>query len=257
MKLILTFICFFIFKLSCSQDITVVDFNSNQSIENVSISVGEKNIGFTDINGNYSFQGDLDNVIISFSHVSYETLHIEKQDLNSKIVYLYSKVDVLDEIQIENKKEYNLARGILGGIGVSSKAHLGWNQKAVTYIPFEKSGKITKLQYRTVDMLGVKGLKYLKYKTNLYLIDTITRLPKRQLLTKDILTSNINGDRIFSLDISKHNIQMPKEGIYIVFIILNWDEYEVKSIMSKVGLICATPALKTRVRKNKEKIGIR
>lgn len=46
---------------------------------------------------------------------------------------------------------------------------------------------------------------------------------------------------------------MPKEGVFVAFIILDYDEYDIQGVMSKGGQICATPAIKTRVRKNKEK----
>jgi len=166
---------------------------------------------------------------------------------------LYPKSQILNKVELKNNKKYNATKALLGGLNVKGKRHLVWNSKAVTFIPYEKEGEITTLKYRLIDFAGVKGLKYLEFKVNLYLIDTITRLPKKQLISEDIITSNTNGDRIFSLDIRKHNIKMPKEGLFIAFIILDSSEYPTTSIMSRVGQICATPVIRTKVRKNKEK----
>lgn len=253
MKLTCTIFFIFIFKFSFGQEIKVLDFNSNAPIKNVSISIDEKFIGYSDDLGNFKINESIEYTFISFSHLSYETLSIKKEHFNEQIVYLVSKPETLDEVEIEGKKKYNLRRAVLGGLKASSGANLGWNTKIVTFIPFEEEGKITTLTYQLVDMLGVKGLKYLKFKANLYSIDTLTRLPKQKLIKDDILTSNKNGGRVYSLDVSKYNIQMPKEGVFVAFIILSYDEYDIKVVMSKQGQICATPAIKTRVRKNKEK----
>ncbi|WP_456438713.1 hypothetical protein [Psychroserpens sp.] len=254
MKLIFTVFSILFFQFSICQETKVLDFNSNQPIENVSISIDKKFIGYFDSNGDFKIEEGVKYNSISFSHLSYETLSIEREHFNGQVVYLVSKSETLDEVEIDGKKKYSLARGVLGGTGLlGGRTHLGWDSKAVTFIPFEEEGEITKLTYRLVDVLGVKGLKYLRFKANLYTIDTITRLPEKKLIEEDIITSNKNGDRVFLLDVSKYNIQMPKEGVFVAFIILNYDEYNVKGVMSKGGQICATPAIKTRVRKNKEK----
>ncbi|WP_431136990.1 hypothetical protein [Psychroserpens mesophilus] len=253
MKLIFTIFSIFTFKLFYCQEIKILDFNSNQPIENVSVSIDENFIGYSDSHGNFQIKEDIKYSSISFSHLSYETLSIEKEQFNESIIYLISKSETLDEVEIEAKKKYNVRRAIFGGLGASAGSNFGWNTKVVTFIPFEYEGKITTLTYQLVDMLGVKGLKYLKFKANLYSIDTLTRLPKQKLIEEDILTSNKNGDRVYSLDVSKYNIQMPKEGVFVAFVILDYDEYVVKHVMSKGGLMVATPAIKTRTRKNKEK----
>lgn len=253
MKLIFTLFTVFISNLFFCQDIKVLDFNTNQSIENVTVSLDEKFIGYSDSNGGFRLNEDLKYSIISFSHLNYETLVIEKERFTEPIIYLVSKLETLDEIEIEAKKKYNLRRAIFGGLKASAGSNFGYNTKVVTFIPFEEEGKITTLTYQLVDMLGVRGLKYLKFKANLYSIDTLTRLPKQKLIEEGIITSNKNGDRVYSLDISKYNIQMPKEGVFVAFIILGYDDYDVKDVMSKGGLMVATPAIKTRTRKNKEK----
>jgi len=253
MKPIVTIFSILIFQFSFCQDIKILDFNTNQPIENVAVALDEECIGYSDSNGNFKIKKSLEYNSLRFSHLSYEILVIEKQRFTEPIIYLISKSETLDEVEIEAKKKYNLRRAIFGGLKASAGSNFNWNTKVVTFIPFEEEGKITTLTYQLVDMLGVKGLKYLKFKANLYAIDTLTRLPKQKLIEEDILTSNKNGDRIYSLDISKYNIQMPKEGVFVSFIILDYDEYDMKNVMSKGGLMCATPAIKTRTRKNKEK----
>ena len=82
MKLIFTVFAIFIFKFTYCQEITILDFNSNQPIENVSVSIDEKFIGYSDSNGNFNLKTDVKYSSINFSHLSYETLSIEREFLN-------------------------------------------------------------------------------------------------------------------------------------------------------------------------------
>ncbi|WP_290699428.1 hypothetical protein [Lacinutrix sp.] len=244
------------FKFSLGQQIEnfkILDFVTHEPIENVRISINNRHYGYSDKEGNFFVNEKVLLDSIGLVHLNYDNSTIKKEKLIKSSIYLYPKSEALNKVEIDGKKQQNNTINLVGKLGLNSKQHFAWNSKAITYIPFKAEGGITKLKYKLTNIAGVKGLKYLEFKTNLYSIDSITRLPGKQLIVKDIITSNSNGDRIYSLDISEYNIQMPKDGVFIAFIVLDHTEYPVSSIMSRRGELCATPVLKTRFRKKNEK----
>ncbi|MDQ6472480.1 hypothetical protein RB619_17700 [Flavobacterium sp. LHD-80] len=126
----------------------------------------------------------------------------------------------------------------------SFETNFSWNNKAATYIPKGSENKeIKKLLFSVSDCHGVKNLKYLPFKVNLYTVDSL-KMPGKPILEQDILVKKDDNEYWTKVDISKFKITIPEEGIFIVFIILEEKEYPTDFIYSKIGLISAVPALK-------------
>jgi hypothetical protein len=102
-----------------------------------------------------------------------------------------------------------------------------------------------------VDLYGVKGMKYLPFKVNFFTVNIETGKPDKKILPEDILLRKNNKKKWFEVDFSNYNINVPPEGMYVAFIILDSKDYKVNTIMSKYGVIDAVPYLKLR-RTNKK-----
>jgi hypothetical protein len=68
-------------------------------------------------------------------------------------------------------------------------------------------------------------------------------LPGTKLLEEAIVTKRDKKNKWVEVDISKYNIMMPREGIFIVFKTLDQSHYKTKIIASNLGMIDAVPAL--------------
>jgi hypothetical protein len=75
------------------------------------------------------------------------------------------------------------------------------------------------LKFRVTNTHGVKGLNFLPFKANVYALDSITKLPGKPLLPQDIVVENKNGATWATIDISKYDIKVPRQGACVVFII--------------------------------------
>jgi len=151
---------------------------------------------------------------------------------------------VLEEVQI-NKLRKDLTTSL----------HLSYDDYQVTFIPSkydDVNQLITVLRYNTVDILGVKGLKYLPFYANIFSVDTITGLPGLKLLP-DIIAKRVKNSKWVEVDISKYNIRVPKEGVFISVQILNETNYKVSRIQSEIGLITPVPTFKIKPRENGKK----
>jgi hypothetical protein len=87
----------------------------------------------------------------------------------------------------------------------------------------------------------------LPFRANVYEFDTLTKLPGKKLLPKDLLVNN-NGAKWAEIDISRYNLKIPSQGVFVVFIIPDFNEglYKQQTINSEIGAICAVPNLKYR-----------
>jgi len=180
---------------------------------------------------------------IEISHLNFEGKVI-KISAPEKIV-LSERAYLLDVTTVSAK---------IKTVGEPTSANFGFNDIVVNFIPGTKNENkiIKKLKYNTVNFGGVKGLKYLPFKANLYLVDSLTGLPGKQLIPDGILLKRSNNKRYVEADISNYNIVMPENGIFIAFELLPEESYKVKLIQSRYGAISAVPALKIRIIRSKK-----
>ena len=119
---------------------------------------------------------------------------------------------------------------------------------AATYIPAgdDTEKEIKNLKYWVVDDFGVKNLKFLPFKAALYSVDTVTGRPGEKVYESAVIKKGDNK-KWTVIDIASQHIKMPKEGIFIVFEILDVSDYKQQFVMAKFGTIDAVPALRAKV----------
>lgn len=126
----------------------------------------------------------------------------------------------MEEVIIEKASDQNSITTIVD-IGVNlfpATWNFSCNMKSATLIPYENANKISKLKFRLNDFDGVKDLNYLSFKVNLYTVGILGE-PEEKILLNDLLVQNKKGNEWAIVNIEKHNIYIPVEGLYVVFIV--------------------------------------
>jgi hypothetical protein len=75
-------------------------------------------------------------------------------------------------------------------------------------------------------------MKYLPFKVNFFTVNIETGKPDKKILPEDILLRKNNKKKWFEVDFSNYNINVPPEGMYVAFIILDSKDYKVNTIWS-------------------------
>ncbi|MHC0441671.1 carboxypeptidase-like regulatory domain-containing protein [Flavobacterium sp. 3-210] len=253
----LFFILFLIFQNAISQQSQntsnsdlfvghVYSEENNLPISNVTIKTFSKNGSkyfVTDENGKFEIPNNDKNKIdyIEISSLGFKKL-IKKTILDT--IYLATETNQLDEIIINSKSELKDMLSFFEKLN-TLEANFSWDNKAATFIPKNKENKeIRNLLYAVSDFKGVKNLKYLPFKANLYSVDSLG-MPNKPILEEDILVKKENDENWVKVDISKYKITIPEEGVFVVFIILGEEDYKYQDfIRSYIGWISPVPALK-------------
>ncbi|WP_026712791.1 peptidase associated/transthyretin-like domain-containing protein [Flavobacterium daejeonense] len=212
-------------------------------IENVNLKIYSNNISkyfITDENGKFEIPNNtIDSIEVS--SLGYKK-RIDKKILDT--IYLDNDQNQLSEVIIKPDTKIKNHLSFFEKLN-SFETNFSWNNKAAIFIP--KSNKsneyIKNLIFAVSDYGGVKNLKYLPFKTNLYTVDSIG-LPSKPILNEDILVTKTDNENWTKVDVSKSKIIIPDEGIFVVFIILEEKNYKQNFINSKYGKISAVPALK-------------
>lgn len=158
-------------------------------------------------------------------------------------IYLENDVNELDEVFINSKSKITYQLSAFEKFN-TFETNFSWDNKAAVYIPSNGEHKeIKKLLFAVSDYGGVKNLKYLPFKVNIYTVDSFG-LPDKPILSQDIEIKKEDDKNWTKVDISKSKIIIPAQGIFVVFIILDKKDYKVNYINSKHGLISAVPGLK-------------
>ena len=223
-----------------------IDSETYRPIADADVYTDSVFVAATSYNGNVKVDlgGEFKNLTIN--HIAYEKCVIPHDSLLVKKVYTIKKQAwMLDEVIVDSEIKKDSVE-----LPVTNP---GWGSKTATFIPHKNDNYISELQFRVINIGGIKGLNYLPFKANLYQYDTVTNMPGKPLLEEDILVENPDGNAWAVADVSSYKITVPKEGIFIVFIIPPFEEglYERDFIQANFGTISAVPALKlSRADKN-------
>ena len=198
----------------------------------------------TNYNGNVKVNMAMHFERLCIKHINYSIMAIPKDSISVKKVFELKKNDnVLKEVLLD--------KATAGDTLALLHLNFSHGDKVAKQIDAKEGSLITKLRFRVTNGTnsGVKGLRFLPFKANVYALDTTTNLPGKPLLDKDILVENKNGHKWATIDISSYNLRMPPGGACLVFIIPPYEEglYKQLWIQSKSGLISAVPNLKHRL----------
>ena len=251
---ILTLLFMFSFNCFYSQVVIykglVFSKGTNLPIENATVKIikNDNTIFYTITNsfGKFSFKNSNSNEIysIEISHLGYKK-EIYKT-IDSKF-YLTEKKNELPEVVVSVKKKKLLFELPISDRILTHTRNSSWNHKMAVYIPQEsknKSKTIKKLRYAISDFEGVTGLKYQPFLANIYSVDTITKLPDKELIGKGIVVRKKDEKKWVEVDVSKYNFIIPTEGIFIVMELLDEATYYSRIVQSNIGMISGVPAIK-------------
>ena len=222
-----------------------------QSIADVNVVFKDSTAIFTtltDANGKFKFPKTTlsKKAKLEISCIGFETKNFNPS--TQKVFYLNEKTEVLNTVLIKKEtKKMSIIESFLPYVH-----NLGFSRIAVNYIPYiEKRKNVETVKFHLVDFGGVKGLKYLPFKVNFFTVNNENGKPDKKILMEDILIKKSNNKKWVEVDFSNFNINVPPEGIFVAFIILDRKDYIVETIESKYGIIDAVPYLKLR-RTNKK-----
>lgn len=212
-------------------------------IEKATIKIFSNNISkyfITDENGKFQIPyNTVDSIEVS-------SLGYKKRIYNKILdtIYLDNNQNQLSEIIIKPITKIKYQFSFFEKLN-SFETNFSWNNKAAIYIPKSKGNNeyIKKLLFAVSDYGGVKNLKFLPFKTNLYTVDSLG-FPSKPILEEDILVTKTDNENWTKVDVSKSKTVIPDEGIFVVFIILDKKDYKLDVINSKYGKISAVPGLK-------------
>nr|WP_322625171.1 hypothetical protein [uncultured Flavobacterium sp.] len=221
-----------------------IEKETNKPIPDADVYTDSVFVGATNYNGNIKIDvsGSYKNVIVN--HVAYEKRIIPRDSLAVRKVYTIKKLDyVLDEVVVDSRTDKDSTTSLYGCFS--------YGMKIASPIKAFTGEKITILKFRVTNTQGVKGLNFLPFKANVYVLDSVTKLPLTPLLPEDITVENKSGATWATTDISKYDVKVPKQGACVVFIIPQTDFipgqdgfYKTFTVLSKVGAIAAVPYLK-------------
>ena len=214
------------------RDVSVKYFNTNDTVTYISDIKGA-------VNSDPKFR------FLKVTHLNYKDTIL----INSATTFFLTPLNHnLQEVKIEKNK-------IKNNFGISVLKHLMdysinfvYNDKAALYIPYEEqfaSKNIQYLKYELVDILGVKNMKYLPFKANIYSVDTITMLPDT-IIYKSKIIKKSDRKKWVIIDVASEKIQIPKEGVFIVFEVLDRADYKTEYVNSSQGQIPAVPTVRAK-----------
>lgn len=241
LKLFILFICSVFYANAQQKLLRFVEAGTGKPVVDADVYTDSVYLAATNYNGNVRItNSNFKNLIID--HINYQKRIVPGDSLTLKKVYtLVKRSNVLDEVVLDSR------------VSKDSTTSTYWNftygMKAANRIDAPVGSTITTLKFRVTNGAnsGVKGLNFLPFMANVYELDSITRLPGKPLLPKDVLVENKSGNDWAVADISAFKITVPAQGACIVFIIPDYEDggiYKTFWISSKKGLISAVPNLK-------------
>lgn len=192
--------------------------------------------------------------INSINHVEVSSIGFKKKvsETVSDTIYLDEDTNQLSEVIVNSKSKIKYQLSFFDELN-SFETNFSWDAKAAVYIPKNNEDRCIKdLLFAVSDFGGVKNLKYLPFKVNLYTVDSLG-FPYKPILEKDILITKTDAKKWTTVDVSKFEIKVPDKGLFVVFMILDKNNYKEEFVYSKRGPISAVPALKA-YRYNKDYI---
>lgn len=201
----------------------VYDEATKQPIPYVNISIIESSYGTsTDENGYFEFKlkEAEQNKQLHFSSLGYETLIISvKAFINSEIIYLKSKIDELNGVLIYGKfKEKILIVNELDDddlcSGFGTNVQKPWI--LALHFPHLEIYNETNFLKAVKFYFGIHKNKKAKFRLRIFTVSK-EGLPGEDLLVENVIIELKKHQKIAEVDISKFNLVIPDDGIYIAF----------------------------------------
>lgn len=186
--------------------------------------------------------GSFDRIWIT--HLNYNLLQAVGEDLKKDTLYLDKNNYELDELKIKSKKEAKWNP-------LPFSMNLAHEQQIATLFIAEKNVglHVKKIKAQVIDLFGVKNLKYLPFKLQLREVNPENNFPGKLIFESEVVSKK-DSAKYFELDVTSLNITLPKNGLFVVFQVLDDKSYPITFISSRVGVIVAVPQLKSKRKNN-------
>jgi len=197
---------------------TLLDAQTQQPVvyANLSFLNSEKGISS---NEDGTFRMYLDEKFLSQKiHVSclnYKDTVVTAKSIQKGILYLNSKTEVLNEIILTRKLEKEL---ILDPVkkGIISMHSRGLRMVAKYFPNTKKDDCCPYLKTITIEFPR-RSNKQSKFRFRIFDVDEATGKPKSDLLLQNIPVTIAPDQTQVKLDVTDHNIRMPKNGFFVAF----------------------------------------
>lgn len=200
---------------------SVIDSETKQPVVYANISFLKSNKG-TSSNEDGTFSLEINKELLNHkAHISclnYKDTIVLAKALNNKTVLLKRKDFLLDEVLITAKKNQELVVDKYRRKHI--KSSFGANQAnpciLTKYFRYEDTYEDTPFLKNVIVYFGSYiGRKKSKFRVRLYAIDPVTKNPSEDIIKDDIVAYSRKVDGKVVVDISKYNIEFPKEGFYV------------------------------------------
>lgn len=234
--------------------LAIKEFKTDQPIPFATFSINLKRYFSADSNGRFIFstlpfnQRDT----IRISALGYQSQIWEATNLLlPETIFLRPNVIQLDEVSIGQKK-YTKTKLSIPSYTIYDQYATFLNSKYAVFIPNldNKIGYISELEYHLTD--NSHGIE-MPFKANVYSKSSTKNIPDKALIEDDLIVFNPKRKRKVVVDISKYNIDLPKEGFFIVLEILSNEYYSREKVYTAKHFWTKTPGIS--ITKNKYKDG--
>jgi len=191
---------------------------------------------------------------VIISCLGYQNTTVNASELQGKNFYLVPKIEVLQEVVIGKKFE---SKEVLLGSTKGKKLGLIPRNKDIMVAQFIKSYRkdacCKNLKNITITFKRNskwKLLKFSKARIRIFDKDTIKGTPKNDLLRKNLVVTIEQGQEELNLDLSRFDIEVPKEGLFVAI--------EILKVSTNIAILnnevtTYAPILDTEIRKSKHK----
>jgi len=242
----------------------LLDKLTREPVVYANISFLKINTGISSLeDGTFSLEIDKKLLIekVHISCLSYKDTIVLAKDMLNKTIYLQPEIFELDEIVISKKVDRELVvdkyskKEINSGFGSQKKSP--W---IVTKF-FKYDSIYAQTPYLKNVMLHVGKVRRAragKFRLRFFSVDTLTKKPKKDLLSHEIIINVKKRNELLKFDLSKYDIEIPKEGFFVGFEWLylpnNFYEIKIRKKNSKkidYLITSISPFLKGKIEKDK------
>jgi hypothetical protein len=221
MRYVFCILLFTVFSANAQKIIfegTLLDAQTKEPVvyANISFLNSEKGISS---NEDGTFRMYIDQKFLSQKiHVSclnYKDTIVTAQSIQKGILYLNSKTEILNEIILSRKLEKEL---ILDPVkkGIISMHSRGLRMVAKYFPNTKKDDCCPYLKTITIEFPR-RSNKQSKFRFRIFDVDETTGKPKDDLLLENIPVTISPDQTQVKLDVTDHNIRMPKNGFFVAF----------------------------------------
>lgn len=247
MKKNFTFIIFFIQIVSLlgQTSLHTKDSETQKNISYVNIGIVGDNFGYTsDENGKFTIKkNDIDKNLI-FSAVGYKQKIVNLKDFQQDNIYLEPEAYQLSEVVIESQQNSKTAIKTTKGKTTFVYNNLRRDEPSLTLIAkfFPKNSEVPFL--KTIKLKTKSYSNESKFNIRFYNVGE-NGAPNNLIYDKNVFCVAKKDSYTNKIDVSSYNIEIPENGIFIVFeyLLIDQNKFELEYDNKQVSTILYNPQI--------------